>query len=201
MDERGAVRQKILENALNLFSAKGYEGVTVQEITKASGITKPTLYYYFKSKIGLFDAVCQIHYSRLNTVISENSVYSPKPEVYFEDIFLTLAKVTNAYFSFSSANEAFLRIMLTNMSMPRSSILYAIIKKYHYRQFDIIETMFKDMAKAHGNLRGKSKNLSWSYIGTVTSYISLFLSGMAKGALNEKSVKELVHQFMHGIHA
>ena len=201
MDEKGKVRQRILARALELFSAKGYEGVSVEELTKASGITKPTLYYYFKSKLGVFDAVCQVNYAQLNSIISENAVYKPNPEVYFEDIFLTLAKLTSAYFSFSSANEAFFRISLVNMSMPRSSRLYNIVKKYHFTQFDIIENMFRDMAKTHGNLRGKSKALSWSYIGTVSSYISLFLSGMAKGALNEKSVKELVHQFMHGIHA
>ena len=201
MDERGKIRQRILTRAMELFSAKGYEGVSVEELTKASGITKPTLYYYFKSKLGVFDAVCQSNYSNLNSIISENAVYKPNPQVYFEDIFLTLAKLTSAYFSFSSKNEAFFRITLVNMSMPRSSKLYSIVKKYHFTQFDIIENMFRDMAKTHGNLKGKSKTLSWSYIGTVSSYISLFLSGMAKGALNEKSVKELVHQFMHGIYA
>ncbi|MCL2070264.1 MAG: TetR/AcrR family transcriptional regulator [Treponema sp.] len=201
MDERGKVRQRILVKALELFSEKGYEGVSVEELTKASDITKPTLYYYFKSKLGVFDAVCQSNYAQLNSIISENTVYKPNPQVYFEDIFLTLTKLTSAYFSFSNKNEAFYRITLVNMSMPRSSGLYSIVKKYHFTQFDIIENMFRDMAKTHGNLRGKAKALSWSYIGTVSSYISLFLSGMGKGAMNEKSVKELVHQFMHGIYA
>jgi len=201
VEETSDVKQTIFARALELFSAKGYEGVSVNELTEASGITKPTLYYYFGSKEGLFEAVCQAHYSQLNTIIAENAVYNPKRESYFEDIHLTLSKVTAAYFSFARANEAFFRIMLSNLSMPRSSPVYNIVKKHHFIQFEIIENMFRNMAKVHGNLKGKSRSLSWAFIGTVNSYIGLSLSENASQTLNDKTAKELVHQFMHGIYA
>jgi AcrR family transcriptional regulator len=201
MDEKGAVKQTIMAKALELFSAKGYEGVSISELTEAAGITKPTLYYYFGSKDGLFEAVCQSHYTRLNTIITENSVYSPNPRSYNEDIYLTLTKVTAAYFSFARSNEAFFRITLTNLSMPSSSAVFKIVEKYHFIQFDLIDSMFRNMAKVHGNLKGKGKTLAWSFIGTINSYISLGFSGIAEQTLNDKTVKELVHQFMHGIYA
>ena len=201
MDEKNNVKETILARALELFAAKGYEGVSVSELTEAAGITKPTLYYYFGSKEGLFESVCQLHYSRLNAIIAKNAVYSPKRESYFEDIHLTLAKVTSAYFSFALENGAFFRITLANLSMPSSSPVYGIVKNYHFVQFETIESMFRDMAKAHGNLKGKSKSLSWAFIGTVNSYISLSFSENSAQALNDKAVKELVHQFMHGIYA
>ncbi|MCL1931189.1 MAG: TetR/AcrR family transcriptional regulator [Treponema sp.] len=199
MDEKSGVKQTILYKALELFSARGYEGVSVSEITEAAGITKPTLYYYFGSKEGVFEAVCQSHYTLLNNLITENAVYNPNPKSYFEDIFLTLFRVTAAYFSFAKENELFYRIVLANLSMPTSSGIFEIVKKYHFTQFDVIESMFRGMAKAHGNLRGKGKTLTWSFIGTVNSYISLYLG--AGQELHKKDVKELVHQFMHGIYA
>ena len=52
-------RKTIMQCALNLFSDKGYDSVGVQEIVTAAGITKPTLYYYFKSKHGLLEALIQ----------------------------------------------------------------------------------------------------------------------------------------------
>ena len=201
MDEKGAVKQTILDKALELFSAKGYEGVSVNELAEAAGITKPTLYYYFGSKEGIFEAVCQLNYTRLNTLITENAVYSPNPKSYFEDIFLTLTKVSAAYFSFAKENDDFYRIVLANLSMPSSSAVFEIVKKFHFTQFEVIESMFRSMAKAHGNLRGKSKTLTWSFIGTINSYISLYLSGGAGQEMNKKNVKELVHQFMHGIYS
>ena len=201
VDEKSGVKQTIFARALELFAAKGYEGVSVSELTEAAGITKPTLYYYFGSKEGVFEAVCQELYSSLNTIIAENAVYSPKRESYFEDINLTLSKVTATYFSFARENEAFFRITLANLSMPLSSPVYGIVKKYHFIQFDIIESMFRNMAKTHGNLKGKSKSLSWAFIGTMNSYISLSLSESSIHTLNDKTVKELVHQFMHGIYS
>jgi len=201
MDEKSGVKQTILNNALEMFSAKGYEGVSVNELTEASGITKPTLYYYFGSKEGVFETVCQSYYTQLNALITENAVYNPKPQSYSEDIFLTLTKVTHVYFSFAKENSAFYRIVLANLSMPSSSAVFEIVKKYHFTQFDVIESMFKSMAKTHGNLKGKGKTLAWSFIGTINAYISLYLSGRAGQTLNDKTVKELVHQFMHGIHA
>ena len=46
-------KERIMECALDLFYAKGYDAVGVQEIVEKAGITKPTLYYYFGSKLGL----------------------------------------------------------------------------------------------------------------------------------------------------
>ena len=46
-------REKILLCAQRLFFEKGYDSVGVQEIVDTAGITKPTMYYYFKSKQGL----------------------------------------------------------------------------------------------------------------------------------------------------
>jgi TetR/AcrR family transcriptional regulator len=201
MDEKSGVKQTILDKALELFSARGYEGVSVSELTEAAGITKPTLYYYFGSKEGVFEAVCQSNYARLNALITENAAYSPNPKSYSEDIFLTLTKISAAYFSFAKENDDFYRIVLANLSMPSSSAVFEIVKKYHFTQFEVVESMFKSMAKAHGNLKGKSKTLTWSFIGTINSYISLYLGGEAGQELNKKNVKELVHQFMHGIYS
>jgi AcrR family transcriptional regulator len=200
MDEKDDVKQTIMTKALELFSVKGYEGVSISELTEAASITKPTLYYYFGSKEGLFEAVCQSHYTKLNAIVTENSVYSPNPNSYNEDIYLTLTKVTTAYFSFARSNEAFFRITLTNLSMPSSSAVFKIVEKYHFIQFDVIDRMFRNMAKVHGNLKGKGKTLTWSFIGTINSYISLIFSGITGQNLNDKTVKELVRQFMHGIY-
>src|SRR5574344_1717587 len=47
-------RKKILERALDLFSEEGYEDVTFQKIADRCGITRTTLYIYFKNKREIF---------------------------------------------------------------------------------------------------------------------------------------------------
>ena len=52
-------RQRLLETATELFAAKGYAGTPVREIVDRAGVSKPVLYYYFKSKEGLYYAILE----------------------------------------------------------------------------------------------------------------------------------------------
>lgn len=45
-----STRNKILDAAFTLFSAKGIKDISMREIAEACGITKPVIYYYFKDK-------------------------------------------------------------------------------------------------------------------------------------------------------
>jgi len=47
-------RERLLETAIGMFAEKGYAGTSVREIVGRAGVSKPVLYYYFKSKEGLF---------------------------------------------------------------------------------------------------------------------------------------------------
>ena len=50
-------KQKIMAKALELFSANGYDAVSVGEIARAVGIKAPSLYNHFSSKQAIFDAI------------------------------------------------------------------------------------------------------------------------------------------------
>jgi len=54
---KGERKQKILDSAERLFAIKGFEGVSVREVTKNAGVDVALANYYFNSKRGLFDAV------------------------------------------------------------------------------------------------------------------------------------------------
>lgn len=50
-------KEKIIEEALKLFSEKGYSDVFVSDIAKAVGIKAPSLYKHFKNKQEIFNAM------------------------------------------------------------------------------------------------------------------------------------------------
>lgn len=52
-------KQKILQEALNLFSEKGYSAVYVGDIAEAVGIKAPSLYKHYKSKQDIFHAILE----------------------------------------------------------------------------------------------------------------------------------------------
>lgn len=50
-------KTRILEKALELFSAQGYDAVSVDQIARAAGIKAPSLYNHFPGKRAIFDAI------------------------------------------------------------------------------------------------------------------------------------------------
>jgi AcrR family transcriptional regulator len=48
---------EIFEAALTVFSARGFQAATLDEVAKCAGISKGTLYLYFESKTALFEAM------------------------------------------------------------------------------------------------------------------------------------------------
>lgn len=50
-------KERILQEALELFSRYGYDAVSVEQIAKAVGIRAPSLYKHYKSKQDIFDAI------------------------------------------------------------------------------------------------------------------------------------------------
>ena len=52
-------RDRILEAALEVFSAHGFRGATIDQIAEAAGMSKPNLLYYFRSKELIHETLMQ----------------------------------------------------------------------------------------------------------------------------------------------
>lgn len=183
-------KNKILEIALKLFSTKGYDAVGVQTLCEKAGITKPTLYYYFKNKEGVLDELLKVNYQKLNTLLEKNSHYIPHPKIYERDVIVTLTDVAQTYINFAQKNRDFYKIVLNATFAPDCGTLSKIAVDYNTVQYQILEKMFKSMARIHGNMKGAEKRLAWTFIGLVNTCIAL---------KRQDSVQDFIKQFMHGI--
>jgi AcrR family transcriptional regulator len=70
IDGDGAVRQRLLAAALELFTRKGYAATTVREIVAAAGVSKPALYYYFANKEGIYLELMTSTYALFQGILS-----------------------------------------------------------------------------------------------------------------------------------
>ncbi len=52
-------RERILTKSMELFAAKGFDAVTVRDITRSLGLTEATLYVHFKNKADVLSAIFQ----------------------------------------------------------------------------------------------------------------------------------------------
>jgi AcrR family transcriptional regulator len=57
--EDSAKRRQIVDGAREIFLARGFDAASMGDIAKAAGVSKGTLYVYFKNKEELFGAIVQ----------------------------------------------------------------------------------------------------------------------------------------------
>src|ERR1700689_406883 len=59
MGEDGAKRRQIVEGARAVFLAQGFDAASMNDIARAAGVSKGTLYVYFSDKEHLFGAIVE----------------------------------------------------------------------------------------------------------------------------------------------
>jgi len=64
-------KEKILEAARDIFFKKSFYEATMDDIAQLSGIKKPTIYYYFPSKIDLASQLLELNIKKIFGKISE----------------------------------------------------------------------------------------------------------------------------------
>ncbi|MBN2414085.1 TetR/AcrR family transcriptional regulator [candidate division KSB1 bacterium] len=69
-----STRKKIFIVAARLFAEKGYSAVSMREISEQAGLSKPTIYYYFGSKEGIYKELVTTGVSHILSAIE--STYS-----------------------------------------------------------------------------------------------------------------------------
>jgi AcrR family transcriptional regulator len=58
-EEESAKRRQILDGARKVFMDLGFDGASMNEIARAAGVSKGTLYVYFADKSRLFEAIVE----------------------------------------------------------------------------------------------------------------------------------------------
>ena len=96
---------RILRTAIRLFAARGYDGVSVDEVVKAARVNKRMVYHYYGDKAGLYAAVLTQVYSSLAAV--EADVFKDKPAVS-----AALESIVRVYFRFLQTSPEFVSLLL-----------------------------------------------------------------------------------------
>ena len=98
-------RSRILQAALDEFSDKGYHASTIDSIAERAGIAKGTVYRYFNTKEGLFNALKE-------DTISEFVELARHDLSQEEDVLKIIESVIKNYLSFFEKNSAFFKVII-----------------------------------------------------------------------------------------
>lgn len=142
--KRKRTRAAILHAALQLFSRQGYENTSIDQLARAAGVGKGTVYTYFRSKSDIFLAFCEDQLVFVHQELSRKSLQ----ETTLVERMLTLFM---GEFSFVSRNREFGRILLRETVFPKD-LTVARSRQLDNKYIDILVPMFRQ-AQKRGELR------------------------------------------------
>lgn len=188
-------RERILECALDLFYARGYDAVGVQEIAEKAGVTKPTLYHYFGSKYGLLETLIQQKTAQLNRKMRIAAEYDG-------DVPGTLYRVAKTLIDVAGANKKMYMLMMALFYSARENEAYQAVRPWMKEFYDIVTDVFEKAVHELGNMRGRQRQFAIGFLGTLNQYILIMCEHPKEDwGVNDKITKDLVDQFMYGIHS
>jgi AcrR family transcriptional regulator len=96
----------IVDVATREFADKGLTGARIDEIAALTRTSKRMIYYYFKSKEGLYLAVLEEAYRRIRSIENQLHLEDLEPEA-------ALRKLVAFTFDYQLANPDFIRLVMT----------------------------------------------------------------------------------------
>ncbi len=121
---RGNRKAQLLKEAMKLFSAQGYDKVTVKQLGDICGITEPAVYRHYQSKEALYDAVLESVESRLDVAtLAEKLATETDPKKF-------LQKFGAGLFDIYSKNKDICRILLYSAlkNPAKGKRVYSVIR-------------------------------------------------------------------------
>ena len=192
MDIPGKTRSEILTAALSRFASSGYAGTSVQDIVDDARVTKPTLYYYFPNKAGLYQALVDSAHDERFRLMEEAAARG-------ETLEEQLVEILTALFAYTREHRELMRMAFaTAFSSPDE-----LPKEIDYtarcqRNFEFVHTLIKK-GLASGVLdRGyDSKELAFGIHGLMNVYLITHIV-MPECKLDRSTAEQVVHLFLSG---
>lgn len=188
-------RERILQCALDLFYAKGYDAVGVQEIVEKAGVTKPTLYYYFGSKYGLLETLLTTQFDQLRSRLKEALHYE-------WNVGETLYNTASAFLDFAMEHYKVYALLMALFYSAKENEAYHAVKPLVLEFYQSIVQLFERASHELGNMNGRQEEFAIGFIGLVNHYILLACDGeKGRRIITEEKKRALVKQFMYGIYS
>ncbi|MBN1558957.1 TetR/AcrR family transcriptional regulator [candidate division KSB1 bacterium] len=185
-------KEIIFRTAAHLFAQKGYNGVSMREISEQSGVTKPTIYYYFGSKEGIYEALID---SGLQHVISsfENIAHidvSAKEK---------LVLMTKKFFQLTVEAPDFSKFFMT-LAIPLSdNAVLEKFKKQMLNQGNFLKAVINEGILS-GEFGASAKpDLAAQIIGGVWAHYAWQQLSTKKKILTEELAEEIIEILFRGL--
>lgn len=199
-------RKKILAKALELFSQRGYDAVSVGDIAAAVGVKAPSLYNHFSGKRAIFDAIVEAaaeQYEQDTAKISIHVQDASRDFSVFEEITEdALFEKVRQIFAYSLHDETICRLrkMLTleQFRSPELAVLYS--HRYVERLVAYHAAIFRDLIAAGCIQDGDPEALALLYVAPINALIGICDRQPDREEECLQKLRDHVHAFFRLVH-
>lgn len=191
-------RAAILAAAADAFAQAGLAGARTDAIATAAGVNKAMLYYYFKSKNRLYEAVVEDHFEEFNRRALE-VLAAPGPAR------AVLLRYVGLHFDFITARRRYARIY-QQMMMTGGRALERLVRKYFLPRSQALDRVLERGMRAGEFRRADRRHAAISIVALIVFYFSasqvLPLLGQADAydqASLKKRKQEALDFIRHGL--
>ncbi len=104
-------KEKLFNTALRLFSEKGYSASSIRDICYANNVKESTVYYYYKNKQALLDAMCERFCQNADEAFGKLNAKLANPSLITRDTFFAICDTFVEDYLTEPFNNRFIRIM------------------------------------------------------------------------------------------
>ncbi len=186
-----AVRQRLLQSAIDLFTRKGYTATTVREMVATAGVTKPVLYYYFRNKEGIYLELIRGAYAKfealLDTPGGERGTAQEK-----------ILRLCDQVYSLFLENIQVAKLMYSIYYGPPQGAPFFDFDAYHLKFQDGLRRLVR-AGIAQGEFRKKNADdMMWAILGAVNVAMEVQLCH-PEPEINRKGLARILDLIFRGI--
>lgn len=185
-------RDRILQAAMRHFSECGYAAASIQKIARTAKVTKPTIYYHFGSKVGLFRVLLDEADRAFEGLVVSSAARSP-------ELSEQLVEVCAALLEFASTNpQVALLALASSVRTSGDSPPQAHCRQRVLNRLGVIEKLMRK-GLLDGTLRSplQSDMLAACFLGLLHYQFKLHLAKSESRPIRHMA-RELVAVFLHG---
>ena len=194
-----STRDKIMDVALNMFSERGYEAVSIRDICGEVGIKESTLYYHFKNKEDILNSLIDKFRSHIDGLLIHVDEIAGKPGKKGKKSDDAGLQMMDSYMIDSYLFDPFCNLMLRLMMIEQfhNEEIRALYEKTLFTDpYEIQLSVFRKLSSA-GAI--PEKDVEW-IVKEYHSYMTMLtFKYLLNGDLTEKRKNAYyreVHEFM-----
>jgi len=188
-------RGEVLDAALQIFGQNGFHATTMEQVAEAAGVSKGAIYWYFKDKKELFQAVV----SHLSPLLKQLPSLVGQMDSPPEDVLPLIARTYLSTFNNPDARQLF-RILMSEA--PRIAETASVFADSIMPMLDFVVAYLEHQVK-QGRLKPHDvQSSARAFMSTLVLYImssELFLPMRASLPEPERYVREVVAIFLSGL--